>query len=139
MGTPCELIYMSYLKLTTAQTLYLDNWATNGMTTAIRRLSTSGTSIRGGRSGSRPCNRRWSRRAMRCGKRRRRPRCWLSHDPRPRRHLPPPLPPPPPPPSSIRKRSSDAFARTGGLPRCPPSSFPLKCFRLLRLHSVRNL
>ena len=49
------------------------------MTTAIRRLSTSGTSIRGGRSGyvlsrtwSRPCDRRWSRRAMRCGKRRRR-------------------------------------------------------------------
>jgi hypothetical protein len=66
-------------------------------------------------------------------------RCWLSRNPRPRRHLPPPLPPPPPPPSSIRKRSSAAFARTGGLPRCPPSSFPLKRFRLLRLHSVRNL
>ncbi len=26
MGTPCQLIYMGYLKLTTARTEYLDNW-----------------------------------------------------------------------------------------------------------------
>jgi hypothetical protein len=37
MGTPCELIYMGYLKLTTARTEYLDNWICNE--TLFRLLS----------------------------------------------------------------------------------------------------